>query len=109
MAIRDAARTDACELCGAWLADVDEGKHAGHVDHIVPEQFCFEYEVGDPHCRANLICLCEKCHGKKTAIEWRLHRADLVGYLGELRRLGWDMERVKRVLVLYDLLPSRLI
>lgn len=102
-AIRVATRTERCEIhkCQLLLSS-----HQGHIDHIVPEQFVFERRIGDPHARENLICICREDHGRKTAIEWRLYRGDLVGFLDELRVLGWDLDRVKVALRLYGLLDS---
>lgn len=103
------ARTGKCELekCQENLT-LASGKHLGHIDHIVPEQFIFEHGLGDAHAHVNLIDICREDHGRKTAVEWRLYRGDAIGYIDELRRLGWDVERTKVALRFYGLLdPAR--
>lgn len=60
-------------------------------DHIFPERFVRRFcKGGDPHVLENLIVITPSLHAKKTAVEWRIFRGDLVGYQQELRRLGFD-------------------
>ena len=112
-----------CLGCG------DEFKRDGDVavDHIVPaavvaelnknivEKLGKEFEgselkvtvsggLYDAEAKENLASACRSCHGKKRRAEIRLERADVVGFLAELRRIGYPEERTKIALRLYGLL-----
>lgn len=49
-----------CRDCGMVVSD----KHA-HADHIVP------LEDGGSDDEANIVCRCDRCHGRKTVAEQR--------------------------------------
>lgn len=73
------------------------------VDHIVPEQFLFQFGVPNVHEQVNLLAIHARCHGKKKTVEDLLFRGDKLGFLSGLRRLGWPMERVEAALRFYRL------
>ena len=58
-----------CEVCGVDIT----GKWAGNVDHIIPHEY-----KGAWYDEDNLMSLCTRCHGKKSALEG--YRGILVGY-----------------------------
>ena len=73
-----------CQSCGAAT---DEKLS---VDHIVPFRLAYRYastEEKNPNQLVNLVSLCRKCHSKKTRIETRLLRGDLVGFRAEIKAL----------------------
>jgi hypothetical protein len=98
---RDAAfrrAEDACEVTGEplrwWVGSVLDGKAVWRraCDHIYPERFVRRFCPGaDPHVLENLIVVTPALHAKKTAVEWRIFRGDLIGYKSELNRLGFDL------------------
>lgn len=74
------------------------------VDHIVPYRLVMVWQKErrdfDPNDLLNLASHCRACHTKKTHIENRLLRGDVVGFLSEMNRfIGAD--RVKTALDLY--------
>jgi hypothetical protein len=109
---RDAAFSRAgeyCEFSGEFLrhtyADLGpktgkvHWKWARAVDHIWPERFIRRFCIGaDPHVPENLVCVSSALHAKKTAVEWRIFRGDMVGYRGELNRLGFAPELLDRAM-----------
>ena len=64
------------------------------VDHIIPRRKMEQMGL-DPHVIENLACLCEGCHGVKTASEPCLFKGDLVGFCTELARMNYPLERVE--------------
>ena len=68
-------------------------------DHIYPERFVRRFCISaDPHVLENLIVVTPALHAKKTAVEWRIFRGDLVGYRQELNRLGFAPELLERAM-----------
>ena len=50
------------------------------------------------------MALCRKCHPKKRRAEDKLcNRTNIVGWLQELNRIGFPMERVKRAMEFYGI------
>ena len=92
---RSKALRDFCAICGATKSLI--------LDHIVRYRLAKRW--GDPNATENLICLCRICHGKKGAVEYRLERGDLVGFLSELNRIGIPRQRVVTALKFYSALP----
>ncbi len=88
------------EACGK---DFSQAGLRRHVDHIVPARLIRRLKLGNPDLRENLQSLCGICHGCKLQADHKLCLADKLGYLEILRRLGFNMERVDRALVLYGL------
>ena len=59
------------------------------------------YDAENP---ANLWSACRKCHGRKRRAEVKLERGDTMGYLAEVNRIGFPLDRAKKALALYGLL-----
>ena len=72
------------------------------MDHYKPKV----HEGGpyDAEDERNLLPVCSKCHGSKRRSEIKLEKADVLGFLSELNRLKYPMDRVKKALRLYGLL-----
>ncbi len=52
----------------------------------------------------NLLTLCSGCHPKKRRAEDRLcNRTNIIGYLQEMNRIGFPMERVKKAMEFYGI------
>ena len=107
---RLAALSTVCEVSGVSLLFEDEsgGTHLSNlaIDHVIPERYVQDHPLG-PHARINLICLSFSEHAKKRAAEDQLLKAgDMLGYLQELTRLGWPMDRVHRALQFYGIKHS---
>jgi len=68
-------------------------------DHLYPERFVRRFCKGaDPHVPENLVVITPALHAKKTAVEWRIFRGDMVGYRQELNRLGFDLALLDRAM-----------
>ncbi len=98
--VRISDASSACQACGAglwelWVADRIRQVWVGVVDHVIPERYWRATARGTPHQLENLIPVCPSCHGRKTAQEYRLYRADVVGYKAELTRIGYPAEAVE--------------
>lgn len=105
---RNRARREICEVCLRPTAfpDLNEWgepitRNEAKVDHIVSERLIRLMKLGKPHTPQNLISLCQECHSKKTAIEWMLDSGNLLGFVSELKRLGWNLCRVKIAVLAY--------
>jgi len=60
-------------------------------------------EEHDPNDLDNLVCLCRKCHQKKTTgIERRLLRGDVIGFISKMKSFVGE-ERTIKALSLYNL------
>ena len=55
-------------------------------------------KTADPHLLENLVVITPALHAKKTAVEWRIFRGDIVGYRQELNRLGFDLALLDRAM-----------
>lgn len=65
-----------------------------------------EIKTYDAEDERNLLAVCSSgsnCHGKKRRAEIKLERGDVLGFLSELNRLKYPMDRVKEALRLYGL------
>jgi hypothetical protein len=90
------------EILGFWV-EGEDGNRKFHwtraCDHIYPERFVRKFCPGaDPHVLENLIVVTPGLHARKTAVEWRIFRGDLVGYKQELNRLGFDLALLDRAI-----------
>ncbi len=97
---RKAVSGQPCAICEApWV------KSAGHAcDHIIPARLIQQYWPGLENEKVNLVALCRKCHPLKRRAEDRLcNRTNIVGWLQELNRIGFPMERVKRAMAFYGI------
>ena len=107
---RDAAfsRADGrCEVSGnelfprvGWYAS-GEPQHRWKraCDHLWPERWVRRFvKTADPHLLENLVVITPALHAKKTAVEWRIFRGDIVGYRQELNRLGFDLALLDRAM-----------
>jgi hypothetical protein len=70
-------------------------------DHYLPVRFITMNGLGDPHLDLNIVMTCSECGGKKTAAEVKLFNGDVLGFLGDLKKWGWDMEELQMVLRYY--------
>lgn|ERR1039458_5795 len=85
---RDLAREKDLQMCqGCGVLSVPGQKIS--VDHIVPyslaKAYAAENPLYDPNHQFNLVCLCRSCHTRKTHIETRLLRGDIIGFLAEAK------------------------
>jgi hypothetical protein len=65
------------------------------VDHIIPYRLALDWS-DDPNNLANLACMCGRCHGRKTGIEGKLLRGNVVGFIaGMLRELKFCDQRLR--------------
>ncbi len=68
-------------------------------DHIFPERWVRRHCPGaDPHILENLVAVTPEIHARKTAIEWKIFKADYLGYRAELVRIGYSKEMLERAL-----------
>lgn len=109
---RKKALRDACEICGekSWIEErltakglVRRMRNMLVVDHIIPERIVFYLQVGKPHRKVNLICLCSGCHSRKTNHEQYLWRGDMLHFLAALNQASWPMGRVEKALEAYGM------
>lgn len=96
---------NACEVSkaalGKWVGTLDyaEWKWSRACDHIIPERWVRRFCPGaNPHIIENLAAVTPQIHARKTAVEWRLFRGDMLGFQAELRRIGYNDEMVTRAL-----------
>lgn len=69
------------------------------VDHLWPERFLRRFcKAADPHVIENLVCITSSLHAKKTAVEYLIFRADMVGYRRELNRLGFPPDKLDKAM-----------
>lgn len=96
-----------CEVSGESLGHWGPPNHAGYLpwkwrracDHVIPERWVRRFCAGaNPHIIENLAAVTPRIHAKKTAIEWRLFRGDMLGFKSELRKIGYPDEMVTRAL-----------
>ncbi len=91
--IRDERKCMACSKSEAGF------KQRFPVDHIVPYRMMLAFEI-HPNDPINLMTLCHSCHPKKTHIESRLLKGDVIGFLDDMRTiLKLDIHQVKMALV----------
>ena len=101
---------DKCEVSeeplGKWdyqsLTDPEKSakwKWRRAVDHIYPERAARNLVAGcDPHVADNLVCVSSSIHARKTAVEWKIFRGDYIGFVQELRCIGYSQERIDRAM-----------
>lgn len=97
-----------CEVCGISQKE-QFMRHRTTLagDHIVPARLSSNY--GNPHDPDNQMNLCSTCHGRKTSAERLLFGSGgMLGFLSELRKWNWPMQRVALALKIYGLYPSNL-
>jgi len=70
-------------------------------DHILPVRYISEHELGNPNVDLNIKMTCSGCCGKKTAAEVKLFNGDMLGFLTDLKKWGWEMVEVRMVLKFY--------
>ena len=63
------------------------------IHHLLARRWCEEQGI-DPHAIENLISICQLCHGRANRIEDRLWHGDFVGFLTEMRRINFPVERI---------------
>lgn len=91
-----------CEVCG--MPDSECKKKYGCSltrEHLMPVRFITEHHLGDPHLDINIKPTCSGCCGKKTAAEVKLFNGDVLGFLTDLKKWGWDMDEFRSVLIFY--------
>ena len=103
---RKAVSGQPCAICGTTHGRLRRKglRSVFHVDHILAARLIQHHKLGDPHARVNLLTLCSRCHAKKRRAEDRLcNRTNIVGWLQELNRIGFPMERVRRAMEFYGI------
>jgi rubredoxin len=97
--IRKRAHRDKCSVCG-WKYQTMRGYGrqkfemvTEHIDHLIPRRWLESHGI-NPHQGNNLFSVCGSCHGKKKTIEDELFYANIVGWLGGLRQLGYPVPQV---------------
>jgi endogenous inhibitor of DNA gyrase (YacG/DUF329 family) len=69
-----------CANCG------DNSEKNISVDHIVPFRMCRTFQEGkNPNGLINLICLCRRCHMRKTQMEKTVLRGDVMGFIAKAK------------------------
>jgi hypothetical protein len=69
------------------------------VDHVIPERAARKLFVScDPHVEGNLLCVSSSTHARKTAVEWKIFGGDYIGFIAELKCIGYTQEMVDRAL-----------
>lgn len=102
---REARERDGCcitPFCGKTEKDIGENLS---VDHIVPFRMTVLYgqtDGIDPNHIDNLVCLCRSHHAKKTNVETRIIRGDIIGFLAEIRTIIPE-DRISKALQLWGL------
>lgn len=90
-----------CQGCGA-----PHSVEKASVDHIVPFRLTKIYadkDQKDPNDLANLICLCRKCHARKTSAEVKLLKGDVIGFLTAVN-IFMPIQKVEQALSFWGLL-----
>lgn len=91
-----------CEVCGMAEKDCTAKFGCGLTrDHILPVRFITGNGLGDPHLDLNIKMTCSECGGKKTAAEVKLFNGDVLGFVRDLKKWGWNMEELEMVLCFY--------
>ena len=84
-----AARERDVHTCQAPGCAAPADTSAIPVDHIIPfvlgKQIAARDPLYNPNHQRNLICLCRSHHSRKTAIERRLLRGDIIGFVAEAK------------------------
>lgn len=86
--------------CTACHAEKRTRSHP--VDHIVPRRMVHGWG-GDPHMIANLVTLCQSCHGRKLHAESKIIKGDFVGFILGLAAMHYPMHRVEEAFRQYGL------
>ena len=69
------------------------------VDHVIPERAARRIFPGcDCHCPGNLLCVSSSTHSRKTAVEWKIFRGDYIGFVAELKSIGYTQDVIDRAL-----------
>jgi hypothetical protein len=76
-------------------------------DHLLPARFIINRGLGDPQLDINIVLTCSACCGKKTAAEIKLFNGDVLGFLTDLKKWGWNMEELELVLKHYHFYLDR--
>lgn len=95
---RDGNKCCSCEVVS---------KEKASVDHIVAYRLAKDWAPAlgiSPNDLRNLICLCRRCHSKKTqGAEAALLKGDMAGFYRKIAPLNLDTERIRIALVLFGL------
>jgi hypothetical protein len=96
-AVRIAAHSDTCMVCGVVYGKIIVGKRIWlpkeAIDHLWPRHYVWRSKL-DPHVAVNLMSVCDKDHGLKRKAEYCLWQGDLLGYMKQLLLIGWPMDRI---------------
>ena len=69
------------------------------VDHVIPERAARRiFPSCDCHTPGNLLCVSSSIHARKTSVEWKIFRGDYIGFVAELRSIGYTQEIIDRAL-----------
>lgn len=96
-----------CEVCGLPEKECKRLYTRGLTrEHLMPVRFITEHHLGDPHLDINIKLTCSGCCGKKAAAEVKLFNGDVLGFITDLKKWGWDMEEYRGVLLHYRMWSS---
>lgn len=92
---------ETCQACGR-----SEHKKKPPVDHIIPYRLMLDWGL-EANVDGNLITVCDSCHSKKTnAIEPKLLRGDLIGFVLGLLKMRYPEDRIRTALQAAELSTS---
>lgn len=63
------------------------------IHHLLARRWCEEHGIY-PHAVANLVSICQLCHGRANRIEDKLWQGDFLGFATEMRRINFPVDRI---------------
>jgi 5-methylcytosine-specific restriction endonuclease McrA len=99
-----------CEVCGKTEVQcrLDYDGSGLIRDHTLPVRFIQFHNLGDAHIDLNITMICSSCGGNKSRAEGLLERGDMVGFLTDLKKWGWNMKEVGMVFKYYGIYSATL-
>ena len=102
---------DRCGCCG--MSEKVQRKRFGcrlHGDHVIPFRYVRDNRLGPENARANLIRLCNTCHGKKGPLERCLtEKSNILGYVQGMRRMNFPLDTLRAAFSFYGLTIERIV
>lgn len=91
-----------CKVCGITESACKVAYGKGFIrDHTIPVRYIIQHKLDDPHLDINIEPLCAGCDARKRSAEAKLFKGDMLGFLLDLKRWGWDMEEVRELFIFY--------
>jgi 5-methylcytosine-specific restriction endonuclease McrA len=91
VAFSAARKRDGSVCCACGLPDSKQRRVS--VDHIFPRRLLERWGL-ELNNLVNLASLCSICHGKKTALEIKLFKGDVVGFVLGLAGMNYPQDRI---------------